>query len=217
MLLSHRRSSLISAVGTLVMSGRRLWLPRLRRGPGLGGARSPSHPSESRNGRESQPARGEREAPTDLSSAGGASLSQRAGWGARSAATEARGRAGWAPLPDNFGIDVGRPVPGGRSSPPRRLCSYPPLGRTRNARGDPAPSPYRAPPAGVRDATRATLTRSPRRISHVSNALRVSAGRAVARSVGRPVDPSCARIVPLLSLHLGGMTVSSFRRTVRER
>ena len=173
-------------------------------GSGFGGARSPSHPSESRNGRESQPARGEREAPTDLSSAGGASLSQRAGWGARSAATEPRGESGVGSVAGQ--VRDPRRATGSwwevKSS--RRLCSYPPSWTDAKPRGDPAPSPYRAPPAGVRDTTRATLTRSPRWFSHVSNALRVSTDRAVAGSVGRRSTRAALKSCPCFLSSLVG-------------
>jgi len=142
-------------------------------GPGFGGARSPSHPSESnrwrvgrRPGESARPrltARRRRDLAvaarrlgdgTPLRSPGG----ERGGLRCR---IDSGSTSGDRFLSDRFLV--------GMSSRPRRLCSYPPSWEARNPRGDPAASPYRATRAGVRDATRATLTRLPRWSSHVSN------------------------------------------------
>ena len=107
---SHRRTSLISAVGTLVTSGPRPSRPRLRRVPGCGGPREPLHPyarprpSPGSTGESAAGPGGEREALTELTKRSRGPLLQRAGVGRPNAATEPPGGREAIPHRPPYGI-----------------------------------------------------------------------------------------------------------------
>ena len=190
-------------------------------GPGFGGARSPSHPSESkrwrvgrRPGESARPrltARRRRDLAvaarrlgdgTPLRSPGG----ERGGLRCR---IDSGSTSGDRFLSDRFLV--------GMSSRPRRLCSYPPSWE------DAKPK---------RRSRSVTLSRHacwcPRRDSRHLDAPATLEFACLQRPcASAPTGPgpepwvgrstrACARLVPV-PLQLGAMTVSSFRRTVRER